>query len=83
MFLTNPVIEKKFIFLILQYFAALIIFFDLPEALNKIFADINFDKVVKLEKLIEKSKKNKILVFGNGAGAAIASHFANDLSKSE
>ncbi len=48
--------------------------------INKAFADINFDKVVKLEKLIKKSKKNKILIFGNGAGAAIASHFANDLS---
>ena len=56
------------------------ILFKLYSKLNKIFADINFDKVVKLKKLIEKSKKNKILVFGNGAGAAIASHFANDLS---
>tara|TARA_B100000963_G_C22567006_1_gene644217 strand:- start:433 stop:981 length:549 start_codon:yes stop_codon:yes gene_type:complete len=48
--------------------------------INKTFADINFEKVIKLEKLIKKSKKNKILIFGNGAGAAIASHFANDLS---
>ena len=28
-----------------------------------------------------KKNKKKILIFGNGAGASIASHFSNDLSK--
>ena len=27
-----------------------------------------------------KKKKSKIMIFGNGAGASIASHFANDLT---
>ena len=50
---------------------------------NKILKEIDFDKVNKLLKEIEKLKNNKkkILIFGNGAGASIASHFANDINK--
>jgi D-sedoheptulose 7-phosphate isomerase len=42
-----------------------------------------FDKILKIKKLIMMSKKNKskILVFGNGGSAAIASHFSVDLTK--
>ena len=42
-----------------------------------------FDKILKIKKLIMLSKKNKskILVFGNGGSAAIASHFSVDLTK--
>ena len=42
-----------------------------------------FDKILKIKKLIIKSKKNKskILIFGNGGSAAIASHFSVDLTK--
>ena len=32
------------------------------------------------KKIKRLPKNNKILIFGNGAGAAIASHFANDLT---
>lgn len=38
------------------------------------------NKACKIIKLI--SKKNKILIFGNGAGQSIANHFAVDLTKS-
>ena len=42
-----------------------------------------FDKITSIKKLIIKSKKNnsRILVFGNGGSAAIASHFSVDLTK--
>ena len=51
---------------------------------NKI---INFDKklinqIIKIkEKIKKKSKKNKILIFGNGGSAAISSHVSVDLTK--
>ena len=40
-------------------------------------------KLSSIKKLIIKSKKNnsRILVFGNGGSAAIASHFSVDLTK--
>ena len=47
---------------------------------NDILSKIDLNKIKKLEKLINKYRNNKILIFGNGAGASIASHFANDLS---
>ena len=59
--------------------------------LNNYFRDlrnlINFDvndikKLIAIKKLFKKqNKKNKILVFGNGGSAAIASHFSVDLTK--
>ena len=49
--------------------------------LNQISKGLNFEIIEKLFNRIKKIKKNnKILIFGNGAGAAIASHFSNDLS---
>jgi D-sedoheptulose 7-phosphate isomerase len=43
--------------------------------------DININQFYNLYLNIKSiKKKNKILIFGNGAGASIASHFANDLS---
>ncbi len=50
------------------------------EGINDALNNIDHNKIEKLEKLIDKCRNNRILVFGNGAGAAIASHFANDLS---
>ena len=45
--------------------------------------NINFSDINLFYKLIKKLKKNnKILIFGNGAGAAIASHVASDLTNS-
>ena len=42
---------------------------------------INIKKIENLYAKIKKLKKNnKILIFGNGAGASIASHFSNDLT---
>mgnify|MGYP001208778114 CR=1 FL=1 len=45
---------------------------------------VNLLKVEKLFKKLKQIKKinKKILIFGNGAGASIASHFANDLTNS-
>ena len=48
---------------------------------------INFDKrlinqIIKIkDKIKKKSKKNKILIFGNGGSAAISSHVSVDLTK--
>lgn len=43
----------------------------------------NISKILKIKKLILKikSKRKKILIFGNGGSAAIASHFSVDLTK--
>ena len=41
---------------------------------------MELNKLDLLMNKIKKIKKNKILIFGNGAGASIASHFANDLT---
>jgi D-sedoheptulose 7-phosphate isomerase len=46
----------------------------------KTLSIIDFNQLRKLFLMINSIKKNKILIFGNGAGASIASHFANDLS---
>ena len=42
-----------------------------------------FNKIIKIKNLIIKTKKNKsrILIFGNGGSAAIASHISVDLTK--
>ena len=50
------------------------------QKINHVLNNIELNKIEILEKLNKKSKNNKILIFGNGAGASIASHFANDLS---
>ena len=44
------------------------------------FSEKNLEKIIKIEKLILKVKKEKkkILIFGNGGSAAIASHFSID-----
>ena len=51
---------------------------------NKILKRIDISKLDNLLKKIKEIKKNrnKILIFGNGAGASIASHFSNDCNKS-
>ena len=53
-----------------------IYFSNFKKALNK----LELNKLNLLFNKIKKVKKNKILIFGNGAGASIASHFANDLT---
>ena len=55
-------------------------YFKYIQKINTVFNSIEIKKIEILEKLIKKSNRNKILIFGNGAGASIASHFANDLS---
>lgn len=52
------------------------------ESLNKLILSLDYKKINNLYFKIKKFKKskNKILIFGNGAGASIASHFSNDLS---
>ena len=44
------------------------------------FSEENLNKIGEIEKLILKVKKEKkkILIFGNGGSAAIASHFSID-----
>lgn len=49
---------------------------------QKIIETLNFKKIEIIKNIIKSKKKNKIHVFGNGAGASIASHFANDLTNS-
>ena len=44
---------------------------------------IDGKKVDYLISQIKKIKNNKIIIFGNGAGSAIASHFSNDLSNTK
>lgn len=58
----------------------MVFYFKYTKEINRILSNIDIKKIEKLEKFVKKSSKNKILVFGNGAGASIASHFANDLS---
>jgi len=45
--------------------------------------DNNFEKIIKIKKLILKTNKakKKVLIFGNGGSASIASHFSVDLTK--
>ena len=48
---------------------------------KKLIDKIEYKTINIFYKKIKRLKKNnKILIFGNGAGAAIASHFANDLT---
>ena len=48
---------------------------------TKLINNLDTDKVGLLLKLIKSiKKKNKILIFGNGAGASIASHVASDFT---
>ena len=37
--------------------------------------------LILLKKIIVKNKKNNLSIFGNGGSAAIASHFAIDMTK--
>ena len=49
---------------------------------NLIFSNSAETKLVSLQKDIEKiSQNNKVFVFGNGGSAAIADHFAVDMTK--
>ena len=50
---------------------------------KKLITQINLKELENFAKKVIKIKKNKkkILIFGNGAGAAISSHFASDLAK--
>ena len=45
--------------------------------------DNTFSKIIKIKNLIIKAKKNnsRVLIFGNGGSAAIASHVSVDLTK--
>ena len=45
--------------------------------------DNTFNKIIKIKNLIIKAKKNnsRVLIFGNGGSAAIASHVSVDLTK--
>lgn len=52
------------------------------EKFKKIISNLDYKKIEILNKIIKSKKKNKIHIFGNGAGASIASHFANDLTNS-
>ena len=55
-------------------------FRDLGNLIN--FDDNDIKKLIGIKKIFKKlSKKNKILVFGNGGSAAIASHFSVDITK--
>ena len=58
-------------------------FLDYISANNQILKKIDPEEVHKLYENIKRLKKSKkkILIFGNGAGASIASHFSNDLTK--
>ena len=57
-------------------------FIENSEILKKLISDLDYNKIDNLYIKIKKFKKstNKIFIFGNGAGASIASHFSNDLS---
>lgn len=45
--------------------------------------DNTFKKILLIKNILKnlKNKKNKVLIFGNGGSAAIASHFSVDLTK--
>jgi len=49
---------------------------------NDLIREIDNSKIIKFSNELKniKKNKNKVLIFGNGAGAAIASHFSSDLS---
>ncbi len=58
---------------------------DLKQYLNSygelVFSDSAEKKLLTVKELIEKSPDSKIFVFGNGGSAAIADHFAVDMTK--
>ena len=48
---------------------------------EKLISNIKVKSIVNIYKSLAKiSKKNKVFVFGNGGSAAVASHFALDLT---
>lgn len=49
---------------------------------KSVLGSINLKDVETLKEIIKTKKKNNIHIFGNGAGASLASHFANDLTNS-
>lgn len=55
----------------------------LNQHINNIISDDLIDKLVEASNLIQSAKRNgnKVLFFGNGASAAIASHAALDFTK--
>ena len=49
---------------------------------QRLIRDVETNKINRFCEIIKKtSKKNKILVFGNGGSASTANHFANDMTK--
>ena len=50
---------------------------------NLLDNDLYLDDLVKVKNILKKTKshKKKIMIFGNGGSAAIASHFSVDLTK--
>ena len=65
--------EKNKIFFLKKYF----------DKYLSLINEINIDQIKTLsDNLLKIKKKNKkILIFGNGAGAAISSHFSSDVAK--
>tara|TARA_B100000989_G_C19532662_1_gene470976 strand:- start:2658 stop:3185 length:528 start_codon:yes stop_codon:yes gene_type:complete len=55
-------------------------FINYSKKFKKILDNIDFKNIEIIKNIIKSKKKKKIHVFGNGAGASIASHFANDLT---
>ena len=53
------------------------------KSFDEAFETINFKKLDKIIKILDKAYKNskKILVCGNGGSAALANHFACDHQK--
>tara|TARA_Y100000768_G_scaffold374240_1_gene343761 strand:- start:75 stop:614 length:540 start_codon:yes stop_codon:yes gene_type:complete len=53
------------------------------DSYHEVTKKIDPKKINYLVSRLKKIKNNKILIFGNGAGSAISSHFANDLSNTK
>ena len=49
---------------------------------KSVLDSINLNDIETVKKIIKLKKNNNIHIFGNGAGASLASHFANDLTNS-
>lgn len=54
-------------------------FTNLAKLIN--FSNADVKKLIFVKKILKNLKNNKILVFGNGGSAAIASHFSVDITK--
>ena len=54
-------------------------FDELINVLNQKKSSLDFDKVIKMFLKVKKSGK-KVMIFGNGGSASIASHFSSDLT---